>query len=214
MSSPQKRRAAEKNPRKPRRKRTLLILAIILIVVAVLGVYIYEASQLPPVVYARLDTSMGLIEAELYHNATPQTVTNFVNLARSGFFHQLVWHRIVNGTLIQTGDPNSRNGYNNSTWGYGGSSQKIPLEIDNSLHNYRGYLGMALFGSDPNSGSSQFYINLKDNSATFDGKYAVFGKVIIGISVADAIGRVPVYPRDSQPITPVFLSSVTISYNP
>ncbi len=214
-----------------RRGRIYLLGTLVLIITIAVGWYVYASAQsannnvattTPPpttteVVYAKLNTSKGLIEVELYQSATPETVTNFVNLARSGFYDNLVWHRIVNGFVIQTGDPNTRNVGNRSTWGQGGSSQTVPLEIDVSLHNYAGYLGMA-HAQDPNSGSSQFYINLGDNSANLDGKYTVFGKVISGMDTAFAIANVPVYPQSSplysQPIDPVFLTSVTISSSP
>ncbi len=164
--------------------------------------------------YAQMNTSVGLIEAELYQDKTPITVNNFVNLAKSGFYTNLVWHRIVKGFVIQTGDPTTKNaGGNRKTWGNGGSSQTVPLEIDSSLRNNTGYLGMAR-ASDPNSGSSQFYINLANNSS-LDGGYAVFGRVIKGMDVALAIGNVPVTnqysPAENQPVTPVYLTSVTIS---
>lgn len=164
------------------------------------------------IVYAKLNTSHGPIEVELYQSKTPKTVTNFVSLAKSGFYDNLVWHRIVKGFVVQTGDPNTRNGGGDrSLWGTGGSSQTVPLGIDGSLHHYVGYLGMAR-SQDPNSGSSQFYINLADN-ASLDGQYTVFGKVIRGMDSALAIGNVPVNSQ-SQPIDPVFLTSVTISSSP
>lgn len=164
-------------------------------------------------VFATFATSKGTIEIELYRAQTPRTFANFENLAQSNFYKNLVWHRIHPGFVIQTGDPNTRNAPagTNNTWGQGHSQQTVPLEIDSSLHNSVGYLGMARFGNDLNSGSSQFYINLADNSASLDGKYTVFGKVIGGLDVANAISNVPIYsPPDGQPITPVFLTSVTI----
>jgi peptidyl-prolyl cis-trans isomerase B (cyclophilin B) len=165
-------------------------------------------------VYAKLNTPQGLIEIELYQNATPKTVTNFVSLANSGFYNNLVWHRIVRQFVIQTGDPNSRNGAN-STWGQGGSSQTIPLESVPTLHNYAGYVAMAHLPNDVNSGTSQFYINLNDtNARSLDGSYTVFGKVTTGMNVALSIANVPVYSGSNQPITPVYLTSVTISNNP
>jgi len=163
-------------------------------------------------IYAKFSTTDGTIEVELYQVSTPKTVTNFVNLAKSGFYNNLVWHRIVQGFVIQTGDPNTVNGGGDrSTWGTGGSSQTVPLEIDSSLHNNIGYLGMAR-SSDVNSGSSQFYINLANNNS-LDGKYTVFGKVISGMDVAFALGNTSVNSQ-SQPINPVFLNSVTISTSP
>jgi cyclophilin family peptidyl-prolyl cis-trans isomerase len=160
-------------------------------------------------VYAALLTPDGTIQVELYPAQAPKTVANFVSLAQSGFYNNLTWHRVVKGFVIQTGDPTSKNaGGNNNTWGQHGSSQTVPLEIDSSLRNLAGYLGMAR-SSDPNSGSSQFYINLADNPS-LDGNYTVFGKVTVGMSVALTIGNVPVYPQSSQPINPVFLTNVTI----
>lgn len=160
-------------------------------------------------VFATLLTPDGTIQVELYPAQAPKTVANFVNLAQIGFYTNLTWHRVVKGFVIQTGDPTSKNaGGNNNTWGQHGSSQTVPLEIDSSLRNLAGYLGMAR-STDPNSGSSQFYINLADNPS-LDGNYTVFGKVTAGMDVALTIGNVPVYPTSNQPINPVFLTSVTI----
>jgi peptidyl-prolyl cis-trans isomerase B (cyclophilin B) len=195
---------------------TLILVGIIAVAVVVYA-YIQPAGTnagSQAVVYAKLNTPQGLIEIELYQNATPKTVTNFVNLANSGFYNNLVWHRIVRQFVIQTGDPNSRNGAN-STWGQGGSSQTIPLESVPTLHNYAGYVAMAHLPNDVNSGTSQFYINLNDtNARSLDGSYTVFGKVTIGMNVALSIANVPVYSGSNQPITPVYLTSVTISNNP
>ncbi|MBI2649651.1 MAG: peptidylprolyl isomerase [Thaumarchaeota archaeon] len=163
-------------------------------------------------VYAKIVTSMGTMEVELYPNSAPKTVANFVSLAKSGFYDNLVWHRIVKGFVIQTGDPNTRNaGGDKSLWGMGGSPNTVPLEIEKSLHNDVGYLGMAR-SQDPNSGSSQFYINLANNAA-LDGQYTVFGRVISGMDVALNIGNVPVNSA-SQPISNVLVMSITIQENP
>src|SRR5713101_963157 len=120
--------------KKKRRTGIYLLGAIVVIVIlAGVGWYLYASAQsansLPAIVYAKLNTSKGLIEVELYQSKTPKTVANFVNLAKSGFYDNLVWHRIHKGFVIQTGDPYSRNGVNNSTWGTGGSPQTLPLEI-------------------------------------------------------------------------------------
>jgi len=203
-----------------RRGRVYLLGTLVLVIIVAVGWYVYASSQSAntnvATVYAKLNTSQGPMTVELYQSATPKTVTNFVNLARSGFYDNLVWHRIVEGFVIQTGDPNTRNGGGDrSLWGTGGSSQTVPLEIDDSLNNYVGYLGMAR-SQDPNSGSSQFYINLANN-ASLDGQYTVFGKVISGTDSAFAIANVPTHTQDpykDQPIDPVFLTSVTISSSP
>ncbi len=215
----QKKRTVQTVRKRQSRGRIYLLGALIIIVVVGVALYVYASSQsTPPVVYAKLVTSQGQIEIELYQNATPKTVANFVNLAKSGFYNNLVWHRIAKDFVIQTGDPNTRyGGGDNNTWGKGGSSQTVPLEVDSSLHNFAGYLGMARVGTDLNSGTSQFYINIHDNRAALDGKYTVFGRVISGMNVAYTLGNLPVYnPPDGQPITPstAMLTSVTISDSP
>jgi len=197
---------------------TVLLVAIIAVAVVVYA-YIQPGGTntgLQAVVYAKLNTSQGVVEIELYQNATPKTVTNFVNLANSGFYNNLVWHRIAKNFVIQTGNSNSRNGLNNSTWSQPGTGQAIPFEYDNSLHNAVGYVGMASTGTQV-GGTTQFYININNNSATLDGKYAVFGKVIAGMDVAYAIGNLPIYNSpDGQPINPsdAMLTSVAISNSP
>ena len=197
---------------------TVLLVAIIAVAVVVYA-YIQPGGTntgSQAVVYAKLNTSKGLIEIELYQNSTPKTVTNFVNLASSGFYNNLVWHRIAKNFVIQTGNSNSRDGLNNSTWSQPGTGQAIPFEYDNSLHNAVGYVGMASTGTQV-GGTTQFYININDNSAKLDGKYAVFGKVIAGMDVAYSIGNLPIYNSpDGQPINPsdAMLTSVTISNSP
>ncbi len=218
MPSARKQAILQKSRKRQGRGRLYLILAIALIAIIGVGAYVYAMSQQQPaIVYAKLNTSKGLIEVELYQSMTPITVTNFVNLAKSSFYSNLVWHRISPGFVIQVGDPTTANGGgSNSTWGQHGSTT-IQDEIVPSLHNYAGYLAMANTGA-PNSGSSQFFINLVDNSA-LDGKYTVFGKVIVGMNVAQAISNVPLYSPVNgiccQPIAPYpFLVSVTISNSP
>jgi len=166
------------------------------------------ASATSNVVYARINTTFGSIEVELFPAAAPQTVVNFVNLSKTGFYDNLVWHRIVAGFVIQTGDPLTRNGGGDrSAWGTGGSSRTVPLETSPVLHNYACYLGMAR-SQDVNSGSSQFYINLGNNTS-LDGSYTVFGRVVSGMNVVNQLAAVPVN-SSNQPVSPVFMTSVTI----
>ena len=223
MPSIQEIRALQRARKKARRRRMYLLGTVLLVAIIAVAVVVYAFIQpggtntgSQAVVYAKLNTSQGLIEIELYQNATPKTVTNFVNLANSGFYNNLVWHRIAKNFVIQTGNSNSRNGLNNSTWSQPGTGQAIPFEYDNSLHNAVGYVGMASTGTQV-GGTTQFYININNNSATLDGKYAVFGKVIAGMDVAYAIGNLPIYNSpDGQPINPsdAMLTSVTISNSP
>ena len=163
------------------------------IAVAAIGWYAYTSLHAcsTPNVQAVINTTQGSMNVELFSCSAPKTVANFVSLAKSGFYKDLVWHRIVQGFVIQTGDPTSVNGTGTpANWGNTSSNQTVPLEIDPSLQNNYGYLGIART-SNPNSGSSQFYINLANNTS-LNGQYTVFGKVTSGISVAVAIGNLPV----------------------
>ena len=216
---------------KPRRRkqgshgRAYLILGIVLVLMAAGVLYAHtaggRATTKEPMIYARINTSLGSIEVELFNSSAPKTVTNFVNLAKSGFYDNLVWHRIsTNPAVIQTGDPLTRNaGGNRSLWGTGGSSVTVPLEVTNSsLHNYAGYLGMAR-GSNPDSGSSQFYINTQNNTG-LDGQYTVFGRVINGMNVVDELAAVQTYGPNGlypeQPVDPnqAMLLNITILSSP
>jgi peptidyl-prolyl cis-trans isomerase B (cyclophilin B) len=221
-----KKRAIQTAQKRQSRGRIYLVTILILVIAIGVGWYVYASGQtgnqnMAPsgtgIVYAKLNTSKGLIEMELYNKSAPKTVTNFVNLANSHFYDNLVWHRIIPNFVIQTGDPNTKNGGGDrNTWGQGTSGQNVPFEYDSSLHNTAGYVAMASTGAGV-GGSSQFYINVADNSAALDGKYAVFGKVIVGIDVVNALANVPTtnqYPNaQNQPTDPstAMLISVTIS---
>jgi cyclophilin family peptidyl-prolyl cis-trans isomerase len=193
--------------------------AIAAVIIVAIGWYAYGFYYSKPrVVYARIDTTFGAIEVELFPDSAPKTVTNFESLVNSSFYNNLVWHRIVNTTtpqpfaVIQTGDPQTRGGQgNHSKWGSGGSNNTVPLEIDPSLHNSAGTLGMAR-GQSTNSGSSQFYINVVNNTS-LDGGYTVFGKVISGMKVVNAIDSVPTN-SSQQPVNPVYVLDIVILKNP
>ena len=167
--------------------------------------------------YSTLKTTQGTIVVELYRAQTPKTVANFVNLANSHFYDNLVWHRIIPNFVIQAGDPNTRNGGGDrNTWGQGTSGQNVPFEYNSTLHNNVGSVAMASTGAGV-GGSSQFYINVADNSATLDGKYAVFGHVIVGMDTANALASVPTTNQyanaQNQPVDPstAMLTSVIVS---
>jgi dolichyl-diphosphooligosaccharide---protein glycosyltransferase len=171
--------------------------------------------------YALICTNLGLIEVELSSSPTlTATVDNFVSLAQSGFYNDLVWHRIVPGFVIQAGDPNTKNGGGDrSTWGQGTSGSSVPFEDDTSLQNSIGTIAMASTGAGV-GGSSQFYINLANNTS-LDGDYSVFGHVINGMSVVQALANVPIQtdsssPEYDQPLTPssAYIVSVTIQTHP
>jgi cyclophilin family peptidyl-prolyl cis-trans isomerase len=208
-----------------RKSRTPYYIAafLIVVVVAVVGWYVYTSTRptcSTPNVQALVNTTQGSMTVELFSCAAPKTVANFVSLAKSGFYNDLVWHRIAKGFVIQTGDPNTRNGGGNeSQWGSGGSGTTIPFE-SNSLPNDEGYIAMANTAPRGSGASSQFFINLANNTS-LNGDYTVFGEVIgtSGMNVALAIANLPVNPQcqssgqlTCQPITPsqAEITSITI----
>src|SRR3990167_4260754 len=126
---------------------------------------------------AVIETNRGTIKAELYTEKAPITTANFIGLAGSGFYNGLTFHRVEPGFVVQGGDPRGD--------GTGGSGKTIPLEINPSLKHVKGALAMART-NDPNSATSQFYITLAPTQF-LDGNYAVFGKVVQGMEVAEKI---------------------------
>jgi len=135
--------------------------------------------------YAIIETDKGTIKAELYADKAPITAKNFIDLANSGFYNGLAFHRVEPGFVVQGGDPKGD--------GTGGSGKTIPLEINQELKHVKGALAMAR-SQDPDSASSQFYITL-DHVHFLDGNYAVFGKVIQGM---DAVEKIKVGDRMSK----------------
>ena len=124
----------------------------------------------------------GTIAVELDADTAPITVTNFVNLAKDGFYDGLTFHRIISGFMIQGGDPNGN--------GTGGSGTNIKGEfssngVENSISHERGVLSMAR-SSAKDSASSQFFI-MHETSTHLDGEYAAFGHVTEGMDIVDAI---------------------------
>lgn len=130
--------------------------------------------------FAVLETSKGKIKFALFEDKAPISTKNFIGLAERGFYTNMVFHRVVPGFVIQTGDPTGT--------GTGGSNKTIPLEIHPGLKHNLGAVGMAR-SSDPNSASSQFYITLADVH-DLDGNYAVFGQVVEGMDVVKKIKQV------------------------
>jgi len=149
---------------------------------------------------AIMETSMGTIKFEIYQDKVPTTATNFIDLANSGFYDGLIFHRVEDNFVIQSGDPTGT--------GFGGSGTTIPLEINSDLSHQDGAVGMAR-SYDPNSATSQFYI-CDGAQHGLDGNYAVFGQVIEGMDVVRAIAAVPV-DSNYKPLEDVVITQITIS---
>ena len=148
---------------------------------------------------AVLETSMGTIKFELYEERAPVTTANFIQLAESNFYKDMIFHRVIDDFVIQTGDPTGT--------GSGGSDQTIELEIHEELAHVDGAVGMAR-SYNPNSATSQFYI-CDGAQHGLDSNYAVFGQVTEGMNVVQAIAAVETGSGD-KPIQDVQLISVSI----
>ena len=153
-----------------------------------------------------IKTSFGNIKFNLVSDIAPETVRNFSQLAKSGFYNGTLFHRIIPGFMIQGGDPNTKNP-DKSTWGQGGPGYNLKAEF-NSRSHLRGIVSMAR-SSDPDSAGSQFFIVTSD-STFLDRQYTVFGEVVDGMEVADKIVNLPKDGNDC-PEREVKMLEVTIS---
>jgi peptidyl-prolyl cis-trans isomerase B (cyclophilin B) len=136
---------------------------------------------------AIIKTSFGNIKFNLMSDIAPETVRNFVKLAKDGFYDGTLFHRIIPGFMIQGGDPNTKNS-DKSTWGQGGPGYNLKAEFNTRSH-LRGIVSMAR-ATDPDSAGSQFFIVTSD-STFLDRQYTVFGEVVEGMEVADKIVNLP-----------------------
>ncbi len=144
-----------------------------------------------------LKTSMGDITLQLYEDM-PITSGNFQKLVEKGFYDGVIFHRIIDGFMIQGGDPTGT--------GCGGPGYAIKDEFTRKNKNDRGTISMANAG--PNTGGSQFFINLVNNNF-LDSKHPVFGKVIEGMDVVDAMGKVKTGAND-RPVKEVKIESAKV----
>jgi cyclophilin family peptidyl-prolyl cis-trans isomerase len=149
--------------------------------------------------FAKFETSMGNFTIELFEAQTPKTVDNFVKLAEKNFYDGVIFHRVIDGFMIQGGDPTGT--------GRGGPGYQFADEIHPQLkHTSDGMLSMANAG--PNTNGSQFFITLAP-TPHLDGRHTVFGKVVEGMDVVKKIGKTPTA-RGDRPVTDVVMKSVRI----
>ncbi len=165
---------------------------------------------------ATCETSLGTFTVELYTDLMPITAGNFIELAKSGFYDGLHFHRVINNFMIQFGCPHSKDP--NSPRAGTGDSPKGRLQDEHpdnaKLSNEPGTLSMANTGR-PNSGSCQFFINTVHNSyldwfTPGQSKHPVFGKVVDGMDVIKKIETTPTAPGD-RPKTPVQMVKITVN---
>ena len=154
-----------------------------------------------PGTYANFETTLGNFTIELSEKQVPNTVGNFVKLAEKNFYDGVIFHRVIDGFMIQGGDPTGT--------GRGGPGYMFADEIDPTLkHTSEGMLSMANAG--PNTNGSQFFITLVP-TPHLDGKHAVFGKVVEGMDVVRKIGKTKTSKPGDRPVVDVVMNKVTIN---
>lgn len=193
--------------RKLKYRRYLVILAVLLMslctlsVVSANGMSTHKKGEVRnmqnPIV--TFQTNQGTFKAELFLDKAPKTAQNFIDLVKKGFYDGLIFHRVIDGFMIQGGDPNGN--------GTGGPGYTIPDEFHKDLkHDSAGILSMANAG--PNTGGSQFFITL-EKTPWLDGHHAVFGKIIEGMDVVRKIGKMKTDALD-RPLQDVVMEKVTV----
>lgn len=180
-------------------KKFLGILTALLLIV---GLSLAESPN--TVLVSMKIKDMGTIKLELYPDKAPQTVANFVSLAKSGYYNGLILHRVIKGFMIQGGDPTGT--------GMGGPGYSIKGEFGangfkNPISHKRGVISMARTNV-PDSAGSQFFICHQD-SEFLDNNYAAFGMVTEGIEIVDSIAETPTNDND-KPINDIIIDSITI----
>ena len=172
------------------------ILAVFMLTLISVPSFADESVKRP---VADFDTSMGSFRIELYSDLAPNTVKNFVDLANKKFYDGVIFHRVIDDFMIQGGDPTGT--------GMGGPGYSIPDEFGEGLkHDSKGILSMANAG--PNTGGSQFFITLVP-TPWLDGHHAIFGHVIEGMEVVEAIGHTKT-DRHDRPVNEVVINSIII----
>jgi peptidylprolyl isomerase len=195
---------------------TIFLFLILILLIG--GLYYLEKHPTETIVerFVIIDTNYGEIKIELFLEKSPITAGNFKTLVESGFYDRTKFHRVIDGFMIQGGDPLSRDNTQLLNWGTGGSETIIEDEFIEGLSNKKGFLSMA--NSGPNTGSSQFFINLQDNTfldwdkAPTSSKHPVFGKVVEGMEIIELIGKVETTLQPyNRPEEHIIITSAVIS---
>jgi cyclophilin family peptidyl-prolyl cis-trans isomerase len=184
------------------KKKTKIIFCTAIAIFLIAGVFLLTQDKMTKV---KIETNYGEIVAELYPDKTPMTVENFKTYVDEGFYENTLFHRVIDGFMIQGGGFDAETGEQKETHG------EIKLESDNGLSNDRGTIAMART-SVPDSATSQFFINTVDNEflnyGYRDEGYAVFGKVIEGMGVVDTIEKVETDSSD-KPVNNVIILKIS-----
>jgi peptidyl-prolyl cis-trans isomerase B (cyclophilin B) len=187
-----------------------------LVLACSLGIAALSPARAADKEVAVIKTSAGEMVIEFWPEVAPNTVANFIKLAKAGFYDGTAFHRIIDGFMIQGGDPLTKDPSQEALWGSGHADAPIKAEFNDRKHEF-GVISMAR-GQSVDSASSQFFICLADASdghmQFLNGKYTTFGKLIKGDDVLRKLGKTPVGPspggEKSRPTQRVALESVKI----
>ena len=189
-------------------KNTVIVIFILVVVIAG-GWFFFKNNNNQPAISeeknmptVNIKTNLGEIKIQTYDADAPKTVKNFITLAEKGFYDNLTFHRVIKGFMIQGGDPNGN--------GTGGPGYQFEDELNPATESYKagykkGVVAMANAGPDTNG--SQFFVMLEDYPLPHN--YTIFGQVVSGQEIVDAIGQVPVDAND-KPLQIVVMESVTV----
>jgi len=181
------------------KKNIVIFITILILVILSFTVMKMTGNTIGSSTKVKLETNMGDIVINLYSDM-PITAGNFEKLVNQGFYDGIIFHRIIDGFMIQGGDPTGT--------GMGGPGYKIQDEFTHAGGNKNNQYTISMANSGPNSGGSQFFINLVDNNF-LDTKHPAFGKVIEGMDVVDKITKVETNAQD-KPLEDVKIIKATI----
>jgi len=181
------------------KKNIVIFITILILVILSFTVMKMTGNTIGSSTKVKLETNMGDIVINLYSDM-PITSGNFEKLVNQGFYDGVIFHRIIDGFMLQGGDPTGT--------GMGGPGYNIQDEFTHAGGNKNNQYTISMANSGPNSGGSQFFINLVDNNF-LDGKHPVFGKVIDGMDVIDKIAKLETDSQD-KPLEDVKIIKASI----
>ena len=185
-------------------KKIIIIICCILLIIGGVFFIVNNNSETPnPEITITMEDGQQIV-LELYPEIAPNTVKNFIHLTEQGFYDGLVFHRIIEGFMIQGGDPE---GTGTGGPGYGIEGEFADNGFDNDLAHERGVISMAR-SQHPDSAGSQFFI-IHQDAPHLDGSYAGFGRVIEGMDVVDELAAVPTGLQD-RPQSPLVMETVEV----
>ena len=208
--------AKKRKSRAQRQKeKRIALIAVLVLVVLIAGYAVYACYQAnridyrdenDPVATITLQNGKKII-VELYPDKAPNTVANFVELANSGFYDGLTFHRVIKDFMIQGGDPKG-DGTGGPGYAIRGEFSQNGFTANDDLHHVRGVISMAR-ATPFDSAGSQFFI-MHGDAAHLDGAYAAFGMVVKGIENVDAIANVQTNPSNDRPLTDQVIKSIRV----